>query len=1155
MHKKQNKAAKVAAGVVGFAMAFSFVFGGAVSPAQAITVAELQAQIAALTAQLNTLAGNTSASTGYTFTTNLTVGSRSEAVKQLQIMLNASADTQVAASGAGSKGNETTFFGPATRAAVIKFQTKNGITPAAGYVGPVTRAKLNETSAATGGTTTTPPPTSTTPPASTGTGLSVSSGSQPSASLAPESAARLPFTRVMVTASADGDITLNSFTVERVGLANDAVFGGVVLLDENGNQIGIAKTLNSNHQTTVGEAIVVPRGTTKTFTIAGNMSASLDSYAGQVVGLNVVGVNTSATVSGSLPISGAAHTVNATLSIGSITNQRGPLDPNGAQSKEVGTTGYTFSSVKITAGSAEKVRLNSIRWNQSGSAASSDLANVKVYVDGTAYETTISSDGKYYTANFGGILIDKGLSKEISIKGDVVGGSGRTIAFDLYKTTDLNISGETFGYGITPPTSGTGFASTNPWYDASVVTVSNGSITVEKATSVTAQNVAINLSNQPLGGFTVDVKGESISVASIVFNVAIGSDTAAADVDDLTNVTLVDQNGAVVAGPVDGSTGSTDAIGTITFTDTVTFPIGKGTYTIKGKLGTDFTSDLTVSASTTPSSQWTSVTGQVTGNSITPSPSSAVTSNTMTVKAASITISVSTNPPAQTVVSGASQFTFANYQLDASASGEDIRFTSIPLEYNSGGDTATNLTNCTLYDGSTALNSGSNVVNPSAAGSSTTFTLDTGLTVPKGTTKTVALKCNIAAGATGSYAFGYDSSSSPSATGLTSGQSATITENDSMGQLMTLTSGGSLTLTKDASSPSYKLVAAGTTGNIVGVLKLRATNEAINLTKLSLQLTNTASSSASDLTQVTLWDGVTQVGTATFVGSSSNATSTISGLQIPKDTDKLLTIKADFASIGTSQVGVQGHLIAVDFDGDDSTGTQGTGVSSGTTISEGSSDTAMDGVRLFKSFPTVAKLTVPTNTLSNGQMSLLRFRVTADAAGDVGLSKFTLRISTTTASVTSLNIYAYTDSGFSSVVSGLSSAGQILATDILASGNSTWVTSATDLELYAQTSGAASTTIQVPAGQSRYFDVVGTVAGATTGASVSTQLQGDAAYPALSTFMATAANVDADTGGNDDFIWSPNATTSSVVTAVDWTNGYGVSGLPGTNMSAEVLSR
>ena len=153
---------KLFAGVVALAMAAVIV----PSAGQAATAEELAAQIAQLQAQLASLMGqlgttgtpgsgltstNYPACAGVSFTRNLTLGSQGNDVKCLQQILNANPTFQVAFDGAGSPGNETTYFGGLTRNAVVKFQDTYaaeilaplGLTSGTGFVGASTRAKLN----------------------------------------------------------------------------------------------------------------------------------------------------------------------------------------------------------------------------------------------------------------------------------------------------------------------------------------------------------------------------------------------------------------------------------------------------------------------------------------------------------------------------------------------------------------------------------------------------------------------------------------------------------------------------------------------------------------------------------------------------------------------------------------------------------------------------------------------------------------------------------------------------------------------------------------------------------------------------------------------------------------------------------------------------
>ena len=384
-----GKVARIASIVLGVAM-----FASVALPASAATIDELLVQIAALQAQLLALQG-ASVATSCNFTMNLSMGMSNSQVMDLQKFLN-SHGAMVSASGAGSPGMETNYFGARTKTAVMAWQDMNaasvlapaGLTSGTGFWGSFSRAYANTLC---GAVVVVPP--GTTLPAATG-GLSVSAGTQPAASLAPESAARVPFTNFTVTAGSQ-DATFNSVVVERQGLGADAVFDSVVLVDDTGAQVGNSKTLNSDHRATLGASVVIKAGTSRTFTVTGNMVADNSTRAGQVISLAVVAVNASGPVSGSFPIVGASHTVNATLDIGSVTMSRGAYDPGSALTKEVGLTSYNFSSVKVTASSNEDMYLRSVRWNQTGSAAASDLVNLVTLVDAVFFPPTISSYCKY----------------------------------------------------------------------------------------------------------------------------------------------------------------------------------------------------------------------------------------------------------------------------------------------------------------------------------------------------------------------------------------------------------------------------------------------------------------------------------------------------------------------------------------------------------------------------------------------------------------------------------------------------------------------------------------------------------------------------------------------------------------------------------------
>ena len=1173
------------------------------------TIEQLSAQIAALQAQLVALSGASAtpapSSGSCSFTRSLTVGSSGDDVKCLQMHLNASG-YQVSASGPGSPGNETMYFGSLTRAAVAKWQAASGISPAVGYFGPISRAKYDSTFVAAPA----PAPAPGTPPApvAVGSGLTVTGAAeQPASQLVPEGSARVPFVKAVLTASADGDVTVKTITVERKGIADDAAFDSIILLDEDGVQIGNSKTLSSDHKVNLNETVTVKAGTSKTITIAGNMVASLDNYSGQVAKLAItaVGAGTSA-VNASLPIEGNGMTLNSTLAIGTVTMSLGSLDPGAANTKNVGTKAYYFASVKASVGSAEDVSFEQIRFNQAGSAATADLANVLVKAGDKEYPAAVSADGKYYVVKFAdGLAVVKGGTVEFSIKADLVDGSARTVDMNILKKADMVVKGKVYGYhiivggGSTGAASAGAFSSNNePYFNAYAATIDKGSMLLSSSTSVPAGNVPVDVADTVLGSFTLDVKGEDIQVSAVTLNFTF---TGTGTSSDITGVKIFSDAGAIVAGPKDPSSG------VVSFTDTWTASVGAKVYTIKGKLDTSFVSNDTVRVGVVAGD--ITAKGEVTGLSITPTPSTLVNANTQTVKAGALKISVSSTPVSQNVVSGVNAYHFATYVFDGTNSGEDVRVSSI--EFRDTLDAAgsgNEINSCQLFDGATAVNTGGDVKDPSDPSGTTndvSFTLTNNLVIPKGTVKNVDLKCNISssAAANSTHSWGINNTTAANVNGALTSQAITESVTTGTGSLMTIKAAGSYTVTKDASSPTSALVIAGKTDVPIVVWRFKATDEPVRIDEITLAH-STTTSSTTQFSKATLWDGATKVGEAVWAGTSEFATSTITGFTVPKDGEKQLTIKMDLTGISTVATSSAGRLLTIHYSGYSST--TGIGVNSGVKLgSSSNTDFNGDVMQLMKSVPTVEKIAVPASSIPQNDAILYRLKITADAAGPIGLYKFTFSVSSSTPTATSSNfrIYGYSDSAFSVAAyannplsaasadcAGLSSydnsSSTACATQTTTSTFATSTATTTEVAFLFNPIGYTQTLTEafsVPAGATRYFEMRGDITnqGAGTGNSMTVKFLGDTqrqsrtstattflgnnstdAGPFIGTgrfldkgygFLATAIQMAA--GGNTDmnnFVWSPMSTSTSLTGATstpDWANGFRVLGLPSSGLS------
>jgi hypothetical protein len=116
------------------------------------TLPAIAATLAASSLMIQTMSSSTTSATTLppltaqtlTLARDLTLGARGDDVAALQWMLDTTGFS-VATSGPGAFGELTTFFGPATQAALAQYQETNGISPSQGFFGPITRATLATT--------------------------------------------------------------------------------------------------------------------------------------------------------------------------------------------------------------------------------------------------------------------------------------------------------------------------------------------------------------------------------------------------------------------------------------------------------------------------------------------------------------------------------------------------------------------------------------------------------------------------------------------------------------------------------------------------------------------------------------------------------------------------------------------------------------------------------------------------------------------------------------------------------------------------------------------------------------------------------------------------------------------------------------------------
>lgn len=471
---------KVTVGLVSIAFVTSLVAG--VSTHAQSSVESLQAQIAQLLEQINDLQGELrqqgsttgrtvvasggNAACPYTWTKNLAIGSSGDDVRQLQRFLNGNPQTQVATSGVGSPGNETSYYGPATARAVSRFQelyaaqilTPLGLTKGTGGFYTSTRNQANNVCASDGGGSRTYTTRSSAGQRSatsapvvqvTGDALAVTPGNPIGDAYVIQGAQQAPFTSVVLTAGSDA-VRIDNIRVKRFGLSSSDNFESVALVDAAGIQIGTARSLNSRNEVKLGSGFVIPANRSVTLAVVGNMTSDDDKFsAGSIAGLEVVEVTANTRVQGNFPIRGAAHVLSESIDLQKIEVE---VSGGGDAIEFNEDTEVVSVNVAINTSGAdeEDAYLRSMILQQTGSADEEEVGEVSVLVDGEREDYTLVIDRDRYIVRFPGkgVLIEEGDSVDVSLVVNTDRGYEETVQFALEDESHVYVVGASYGYGL-----------------------------------------------------------------------------------------------------------------------------------------------------------------------------------------------------------------------------------------------------------------------------------------------------------------------------------------------------------------------------------------------------------------------------------------------------------------------------------------------------------------------------------------------------------------------------------------------------------------------------------------------------------------------------------------------------------------------------------
>ncbi|MFA6322736.1 MAG: hypothetical protein WCX71_04675 [Candidatus Buchananbacteria bacterium] len=424
---------------------------------------------------------------------------------------------------------------------------------------------------------------------------------------------------------------------------------------------------------------------------------------------------------------------------------------------------------------------------------------------------------------------------------------------------------------------------------------------IGRSSSVPAGNISVG-NDQVLGAYEIEAKNEAANISNLNLKIVNSSKAGT-----LKSVKIVDKYNKVIAGP-------TNVTGSEVVMSSRNFVVSKGlnVYRVLATLNesSGWVSNDTIQISIATES--IKAKGNKSAQSVIVTPVSMVINGVVqTVKAADLVITRNDKPTDGDVIAGTTNVLLGSWTFNASNSGENVKITALNIRTSNMGQ----INNLTLKDGSTILYP---IMNASISSSTatTTFVLARPVVVEKNTSKVINLYGDIGSNIQSGriISFGLANAEAVTAIGSQTGNPAAIhiMSWHDHGAELTIIGSGSLLISFDPNNPQARRVAANTNGVELVSIRLKAVNEDIDITQLSINVTNgiisgTNAGNYNQLSRVYLkLDGSTVGDANGYILARDNTLINFNrgDFTIPKGAaGKKLSIVGDLAAVGLNQAG------------------------------------------------------------------------------------------------------------------------------------------------------------------------------------------------------------------------------------------------------------